>query len=520
MISTPSLPLMIGLVVLCSTKVLHSPANAQCDPQEVVKLLAADGARGDWFGSSVSISGGAVIAGAPGHSDPVRVSGAAYVYEQIGGVWTRVAQLGSDEGITADFGISVSINGNAAIVGAYLDSDRGVSAGAAYVFERIDGDWVQVAKLHASDGVTNDYFGAAVSISDDTAVVGAWGDDDLGSHCGSAYVFEKVGGVWMQVAKLGADDGAMNDYFGWSVSVSGDTAIVGALADDDVGSNSGSAYVFEKAGGAWAEVAKLVAADGADGAFFGNAVSIGDDVAIVGAQGDDDLGNDSGSAYVFERVGGTWVQVNKLLASDGAADDSFGTSVAIDGDKAIVGAPGDDPSGDSSGSAYLFARVGGHWMQVSKLLASDGAANDSFGCCVSLSDATVAAGAFGDGDSGYQSGSAYLFDAACDGPQLDVNASCPGGGPLQVSWDGATGGGEIALVFARNQGSFIIPNNVSCAGTQLGLGSSQIQVAYRGSAGVDGSRTFNANAGPAACGGYLQLLDLSTCGTSNVAAIQ
>jgi len=265
-------------------------------------------------------------------------------------------------------------------------------------------------KLTASDGAQGDVFGR-VSLSGDRTLVGAHGNDDFR---GSAYIFERQGdGSWLEVDKLTASDRAQGDNFGRSVSLSGDRALVGAHGDDDQGDFSGSAYVFERQGdGSWLEVAKLTASDGAAGDVFGNAVSLSDDRALVGAFEDDDIGDRSGSAYVFEQQGdGSWLEVDKLIASDGAAIDRFGISVSLSGDYALVGAYWDDGLGQQSGSAYVFERQGdGSWLEVRKLNASDGAADDVFGISVSLSDERALVGAIGDDDVGDDSGSAYVYD--------------------------------------------------------------------------------------------------------------
>jgi hypothetical protein len=159
--------------------------------------------------------------------------------------------------------------------------------------------------------------------------------------------------TWLQRQKLLAGDGAASDYFGYSVSISGDFAIAGAYADDDNGSASGSAYIFEWDGANWSQQAKLLASDGAASDYFGYSVSISGDFAIAGAYGDDDKGSNSGSAYIFKRDGETWSQQQKLLASDGAAGDYFGYSVSISGNKAIAGAYNDV---SAAGSAYIFMR--------------------------------------------------------------------------------------------------------------------------------------------------------------------
>ena len=355
----------------------------------------------------VSISGDYAIIGAWGDRSE---SGSAYIFARSGSSWNEVAKLTSSDGEAYDsFGGTVSISGDYAIIGATRDNDNGSLSGSAYIFARSGSSWTEVAKLTASDGAAYDLFGGKVSISGDYAIVGAYGDDDNGSDSGSAYIFARSGSSWTEVAKLTASDGAADDYFGSTVSISGDYAIVGAYGDDDNGSLSGSAYIFARSGSSWTEVAKLTASDGAADDHFGLKMSISGDYAIVGAQLDDDNGSDSGSAYIFARSGSSWTEVAKLTASDGAADDHFGETVSISGDYAIVGAYGDDDNGSLSGSAYIFARSGSSWTEVAKLTASDGAADDIFGYTVSISGDYAIIGAHFDDDNGSRSGSAYIY---------------------------------------------------------------------------------------------------------------
>ena len=208
-------------------------------------------------------------------------------------------------------------------------------------------------KLTASDGAADDEFGYSVAIDGEYALVGAYGDDDNGNYSGSAYVFKRDGSSWTQQAKLVASDGAAGDYFGYSVAIDGEYSLVGAYGDDDNGSTSGSAYVFKRDGSSWTQQAKLVASDGAAGDYFGYSVALDGEYALMGAFLDDDKGSKSGSAYVFKRDGSSWTQQAKLVASDGAVDDYFGYSVAIDGEYALVGAYRDDDKGTNSGSAYV-----------------------------------------------------------------------------------------------------------------------------------------------------------------------
>jgi hypothetical protein len=340
------------------------------------RLLASDGEEMDWFGCSVSISGYYAIVGAKASDDNGQSSGSAYIfYRDQGGPnnWGEVVKLTASDAAAGDhFGESVSICGETAIVGADGDdSDKG----SAYIFERNQGgidNWGQQAKLTASDGAAGDWFGISVSISGNYAIVGAPYDDN---SIGSAYIFYRnQDGTdnWGQQAKLTASDGATNDCFGWSVSISGIYTIVGAFGD---GNFVGAAYIFEMPEESWVnatETAKLTASDADVWNRFGWSVSISGDVAMVGADFGDGNSVDSGSAYVFQRDGTGWVEQAELTAADGAADDGFGRSVSITEDVycAIVGAYLDDDYGDASGSAYMFKQV-----HLTADLSGDGSVN-------------------------------------------------------------------------------------------------------------------------------------------------
>ena len=361
--------------------------------------------RGFRFGRAVSISGDyAIISGGLSDSPPSDVDGLdfASIYHRSNGIWYHRTNLMSSGIETSNaFGISVFISGDAAIVGdvvSTIDNARG----SAYIYERQNnGIWTET-KLTASDGTNNDYFGDSVSISGDYAIVGAFGDD---SARGSAYIFERQNnGNWIQTNKLTASDGANNDYFGDSASISGDYAIVGARRDD---SARGSAYIFERQNnGNWIQTNKLTASDGVSGDQFGTSVSISGDYAIVGAEDD---GSGVGSAYLFQRQNnGNWIQTNKLTASDGASLNYFGTSVSISGDYAIVGALGNN---NYRGSAYLFQRQNnGNWIQTNKLTASDGVNNDQFGRSVAIDSNHVLVSAPANGENGTNDvGAAYFI---------------------------------------------------------------------------------------------------------------
>lgn len=326
------------------------------------KLMASDGATNDCFGYAVSISGDNIVIGAYTDDDNGADCGSAYVFTKLVTGWTNTtetAKLLASDGAAGDiFGKTVSISGDNIVIGAHLDDDNGIDCGSAYVFTKPVTGWInttQTAKLLASDGAAGDSFGHFVSISDDDIVIGAMWDDDNGSYSGSAYVFTKPVTGWTditQTAKLLPSDGAGWNYFGNFVGISGDNIIVG--------SGNNSAYVFTKPVTGWAntsQTAILTASDGANNDWFANSVSISGNNIILGAERDDDNGTDCGSAYVFIKPVTGWAnttQTEKLIASDGTAGDYFGHSVSISGDNIVIGAYNDDDSGTNSGSAYLF----------------------------------------------------------------------------------------------------------------------------------------------------------------------
>ncbi len=294
-------------------------------------------------------------------------------------------------------------------------------SGAVYVFVRSGTTWSQQAKLTASDASTNASMGRSVAIEADTIVVGAQGDSAAGFGSGAAYIFVRSGTTWSEQAKLTASDAAANAQFGSSVDISGDTVATGAEGDDHAGTNTGSAYVFVRSGTTWSEQAKLTASDAAAGDQFGReAVSVDGDTVVVGARADDDAGAASGSAYIFTRSGTTWSQEAKLTASDAAFVDTFGWSVAVEGNSAVIGAPNDD----NKGSAYYFIRSGTTWTEQFKLLASDGGGGDTFGRAVAIDEGVAVVGAAQNSVVGTRSGSAYVFEVATNEAPM-ANAAGP-----------------------------------------------------------------------------------------------
>jgi len=411
--------------------------NTITEIQELLKLTASDAADGDNFGSSVSISGDYAIVGAWKEDGVGTDRGAAYVfYRNQGGAdnWGEVTKLTASDAATFDhFGLSLDISGDNVLVSAYQKNGAGIDRGAAYVFNRNQGgadNWGEVKKLTASDTEDGDYFGHSLSISGDYAIVGAHYEDGTGTDRGAAYVFYRnQGGIdnWGEVTKLTASDAADSDHFGVALFLSGDNAIVGAYQEDGAGFDRGAAYVFNRnQGGAdnWGEVKKLTASDTEDGDYFGHSIFISGDYAIVGAYPEDGAGTDRGAAYVFNRNhGGTdnWGEVTKLTASDAADSDYFGVGVSMSGDYVMVGAnyeDGDSPSPDADrGAVYVFNRNHGgtdNWGEVKKLTASDNEDGDRFGLRVSVSGAYIIVGAWQEDGSGTppdaDRGAAYIYE--------------------------------------------------------------------------------------------------------------
>lgn len=434
---------------------------------EIQKLLASDGATGDKFGYSVSLDNDTALIGA--HFDDNR--GSAYVFTHTGTTWTQQTKLLASDGAAYDyFGCSVSLDDNTALIGA-LNDESGF--GSVYVFTRTGTTWTQQQRLFASDGSIGDNFGCSVSLSDNTALIGAVYGDGVEQNTGTAYVFTRTGTIWTQQAKLLALDGATVDNFGISVSLNNGTALIGAPFDD---SSRGSAYVFTLTGTTWTQQAKLFALDGATGNWFGYSVSLDGDTALIGTPANE-------STYVFTRTGTTWTQEAKLIPSDGTI--GFGYSVCLEFDTALIGAKTDDDNGVWSGSAYVFAHTGTTWMQQQKLLASDGTAYDWFGISVSLSGDTALIGAWGDDDNGNESGSAYIFTREGGTPNLQIDITTQGIGvdaaitnngivnATGVEWQIHVEGGIFGYINTTVDGTIDVPmgeTRTVTTGLFLGLG--------------------------------------------------
>ena len=319
-------------------------------------------------------------------------------YSAIGKQYKKI--LASDAAASDQFGYSIAASNTRIVVCAPYEDTTGSDAGSAYIFD-IDGK--QFRKIQASDAAANDYFGSAVAISDTRIVVGAYGEDTTGSDAGSAYIFDIYGN---QLAKIQASDAAAGDNFGGSffgssaVAASNTRIVVGSWSEDATASDAGSAYIFDING---TQLAKIQASDAAASDRFGFSVAASNTRIVVGAPWEDTTGTDAGSAYIFD-INGT--QLAKIQSSDIQLNDRFGTTVAVSDTRIVVGAPNEDTSASNAGSAYIFDING---TQLAKIQASDPAANNQFGYSVSVSDNRIVVGAPTDG-TGTGTGAAYIFD--------------------------------------------------------------------------------------------------------------
>jgi FG-GAP repeat len=349
------------------------------------------GAAVDNFGYSVSISGNYAIVGAPFDDVGVNTNqGSASIYQLTGGNWVLMQKITDPAGALGDiFGNSVSISSNYAIVGAPLDDGvAGADQGSASIYQLTGGNWVLMQKITDPASALGDRFGSSVSISGNYAIVGAEVDDvGVNSDQGSASFYQLTGGSWVWMNKITDATGATNDYFGYSVSISGNYAIVGAY-EDNVGANAnqGSASIYQLTGGSWVWMNKITDPAGAVDDNFGYSVSISGNYAIVSAPSYAVLSNmNQGSASIYQLLGASWVWINRINDGGGAAGDNFGTSVSISGNYAIVGAQNTKGVGGvAQGSTSIYQRLGFGWQKVQFVNDPSGNFFDKFGNAVGI----------------------------------------------------------------------------------------------------------------------------------------
>ena len=355
------------------------------------ELTDTSGGAWDLLGKGVGIDGSTAIVGNGANE--------AFVFTKSGSTWSQQQKITNSASL---FGQAADVSGNYAVVGAY-------GASTAYVYYRSGTTWSLQATL---TGTSSTYFGYSVAIDGDTVVVGATEESTSYTYSGAIYVYTRSGTTWsLQGSMIKASDAEANARLGWSVDIDGDSIISGAYRD---GGHHGAAYVYTRSGSTWSQQQKLTSGNPTSSEDqFGQSVSISGDTCAVGAWQEDTTASDSGAVFMFDRSGTTWGTPTKLKASDAAASDRFGTSVAIDGNMMVIGAQYEDTTATNAGQAYLFSRSGSTWSEDDKVQGSNVMASANFGNMVAISSgvAIIAAAAQTSGSGGSQAGAgaAYIF---------------------------------------------------------------------------------------------------------------
>lgn len=371
------------------------------------KIVPADLSGGEHFGTSIVIDGDTAFIGAP-------LSSAVYVYKHVGDSWIQEDKLVVEVGDSYGFGFSIAVDGNTLLIGAPFTQNY---RGTAFVFMHNGTEWIQRARLVAADKSAVDRFGYAVALEGDTALISAPYTDDNGVASGSTYVFERSGTVWQQTAKLIPADNAVDDHFGFSISVEGNRVLIGALTD------YGTVYEYRRnAASEWVEYTTLVPEDTVYNNRFGNHVKLVGNMAIVGAYEDDEGELLAGSVYIFEYSNGLWTQQAKLIPAGIRTFSYFGTSFDFSDDILLVGAPGDRGIDDDYGSVYVYQNIGDTWVESAKIFAADGAYREEFGAEVAFDGSTAFIAAPADDVQGTRSGSVYFY--TLETVPLVASASC------------------------------------------------------------------------------------------------
>jgi hypothetical protein len=427
--------------------------HAQC---ELDKLHLSGAQPGDLFGSDVSLWGDRALIGALSHDGAGgTMIGAVSVWERASVGWQQVALLTAADPHVNGFGASLALDGDVALLGAPSDDTMGNDVGSAYVFERSGDAWVQVAKLLPPPGIPVAHAGRAVALSGTTAFVGAPHNEGPLGLPGTVFVYDRGPGGWSLSQVMPSPEPAVAGRFGGALAMQGARAAIGAKGGSGAaGVKSGTTWVAERAGpgpGGWTLVAQLSPSDGQPGDDFGVAVALDGDTVLVGSDEDDDLGADAGAAYVYDRdpASGAWSQTARLLAEGGQPGDFAGRDVGLAGSRALLSIDrGVQP--DFPGAVCLFERSGappGAWVQLAELHSSDAAPGDAYGRHFAVEGDSLLVGSLLDDDGAADTGSAYLVHLGSAPAWTDLGAALPGAaGPPLLAGSGETCSGGAWLL--------------------------------------------------------------------------
>lgn len=398
-------------VFLCLLPMFVSHSYAQkCSPIELNQFFPQNAQTTDWFGYAVNIFGDLTVVGSY-DQDNGEFSGAVYVYRFDGTTWNFETKLLPSDGESGDeFGVALSVSTNLIVVGAISDDDFALNSGAAYIFRYNGTDWIEETKLTASDAETGARFGRSISISNDesTLLIASMKFTLNGTNTGAGYIYRYENDTWNEDQRITPTNGFPGDNFGFQSDLSDDgtVAIISAPGANGV---FGSAYIFRDNGNKWVQEDEIHASDAEFLGYFGYAVAIDENIAVVSATNSE--GNGSfrwiGASYVYRHNAGVWTEEQRIDASDAAEQDYFGSSVDLEDDMILIGA-------DGKSAAYLFRHDGSTWNQDAKLSPVGITASDEFGQSVALFGNTAVVGAYQDDDAGTNAGSTFVYELGCD----------------------------------------------------------------------------------------------------------
>ncbi|NOG53482.1 MAG: hypothetical protein HND57_04015 [Planctomycetes bacterium] len=467
----------------------------------------------------------------------VGARGSAFVMQRGNASWAPPVELIPDQPDLYGFGLGVAIENDWIVVGATAANSSG--AACFFRYDQPSNQWHHHSTVFPSNARRDAQVGFAVAISGDNAVIGA--PEIIRNGFGQAWTYHFNGSQWVEQQTLQPSDHQSHDHFGGAVAIDGDVLAVASQNKDNTGQTwedgMGAVYLFRwnDAAQQWQEEAFLTSNDPIEGERdrFGFALDLQDQTLLVGTNPVSYSHNPAGSAYIHRYDGHTWPYEAKLTASDGSGADRFGAAVALDSGLALVGAWGVWSTGDEcpfpqicdAGAAYLYKRDGTRWSEQAIFTSHDIAQHDAFGWDVELWRTSALAASFADDDGARDTGAVYGYDFAngdgnCLPPTLRIDTDCPNAKAATITWDATTPGGRVALVYSPSPGTHTVPNAFPCAGTRIDLNPNGLRLALTADSDPNGAGSIHVNIPNPACGGQLQLIDLTNCAISNLATIR